>query len=168
MDEITVIAGTNRPGSRTLQIARQYIRLLQDYPVTAHLLSLEGLDLNRRTAELEQIENTVIIPVQKFIFILPEYNGSFSGAVKTFIDLTRYKECWYYKKALLTGVAEGRGGNLRGLDHFTGVLHFLKVIVHPNKLPISSVKQLMNARGEIADQQTLAQMRQQIDEFLAL
>lgn len=98
MDEITVIAGTNRPGSRTLQIAQQYIRLLQDYPVTAHLLSLEGLDLNRRTAELEQIENTLIIPVQKFIFILPEYNGSFSGAVKTFIDLTRYKECWYYKK----------------------------------------------------------------------
>lgn len=72
------------------------------------------------------------------------------------------------QKALLTGVAEGRGGNLRGLDHFTGVLHFLKVIVHPNKLPISSVKQLMNARGEIADQQTIAQMRQQIEEFLAL
>jgi chromate reductase len=168
MDEITVIAGTNRPGSRTLQIARQYIQLLQAYPVSAHLLSLEGLDLNRRTVELEHIENTLIIPIQKFIFILPEYNGSFSGAVKTFIDLTRYKECWYYKKALLTGVAEGRGGNLRGLDHFTGVLHFLKVIVHPNKLPISSVRQLMSPEGEIADQQTIAQMQQQIEEFLAL
>ncbi|MBX6380116.1 MAG: NAD(P)H-dependent oxidoreductase [Thermoflavifilum aggregans] len=168
MEEITVIAGTNRPGSRTLSIARQYIRLLQDYSVSTHLLSLEGLDLNRRTEQLKEIEDTLIIPVQKFIFILPEYNGSFSGAVKTFIDLTRYKECWYFKKALLTGVAEGKGGNLRGLEHFTGVLHFLKIVVHPNKLPISSVRQLVNAQGEITDEQTLRLIRQQIEEFLAL
>ncbi|MCL6524658.1 MAG: NAD(P)H-dependent oxidoreductase [Thermoflavifilum sp.] len=168
MEVITVIAGTNRPGSRTRKIAQQYVDMLQAYPVTAYLLSLEGLDLNKRTPQLEEIENSWIIPVQKFIFILPEYNGSFSGAVKMFMDLTRYKECWYNKKALLTGVAEGRGGNLRGLDHFTGVLHYLNIIVHPNKLPLSLVKQLMNEKGEITDPHTLELIRQQIESFLKL
>lgn len=167
MQEITVIAGTNRPGSRTLQIAKQYVELLQAYPVQPHLLSLEGLDLNRRTAELEEIENTLIIPVPKFIFILPEYNGSFSGAVKMFIDLTRYKDCWYNKKALLTGVAEGRGGNLRGMDHFTGVLHFLHIIVHPNKLPLSSVRALVNEKGQIVDTTTWKSITQQVEEFVS-
>lgn len=161
-----IISGTNRPGSRSLLIARQYQSLLDSLGRPGALLSLEGLDLNGRTPALEQIEDEWIIPAEKFVFILPEYNGSFPGAIKTFMDMSRPEPCWYHKKALLTGISDGRAGNLRGLDHFTGVLHFLRVTVHPNKLPISVIGKVVDPDGTFRDPATRQAVMGQLEEFL--
>ncbi|HVB03263.1 MAG TPA: NAD(P)H-dependent oxidoreductase [Chitinophagaceae bacterium] len=163
---ITIISGTNRKDSNTLKVASMYRQYIRELGSEASLLSLEGVDLNQRTAAFEEMENTQLITAQCFIFILPEYNGSFSGAIKTMIDMSRYRECWWNKKALLTGLADGRGGNLRGMDHFTGILHYLKVTVHPNKLPISIIRSVMDESGQFIDQTTIRAIRQQITEFL--
>lgn len=162
----TIISGTNRPGSNTLKVARQYQQILERKGIGAGLLSLEGLDLNRKTAQLSLMEQDMLIPAAKFIFILPEYNGSFPGSLKTVIDMTDHRKVWPGKKALLTGVSTGRAGNLRGMDHLTGSLNYLKVYVHPNKLPISSVDKLLNVAGEITDGATLAAIEEQIDQFI--
>ncbi|MHB1922814.1 MAG: NADPH-dependent FMN reductase [Chitinophagaceae bacterium] len=163
---IAIISGTNRKDSKTLMVAHLYQRLLKNEGLESLLVNLEGLDLNKRSVAFEKMENDLLIPSTKFIFILPEYNGSFSGAVKVMIDMSRIKECWWNKKALLTGVAEGRAGNLRGMEHFTGVLNFLKILVHHNKLPISMINQVMNAKGEITDRPTDEAIKNQIDEFI--
>lgn len=73
----TIISGTNRPGSNSLKIASQYKDILQSRGIEAQVVSLEGLDLNRKSKELTNLEHEVLIPSAKFIFILPEYNGSF-------------------------------------------------------------------------------------------
>jgi NAD(P)H-dependent FMN reductase len=111
-------------------------------------------------------ENEVLIPSTKFIFVLPEYNGSYPGLFKALIDLSDIKRCWPGKKALLVGVATGRGGNIRGLDHITGVLNYIKVMVHPNKLPLSAVDKLLSADGEITDLRTTASIEEQVSEFI--
>ena len=108
-----------------------------------------------------------MIPSGKFIFISPEYNGSIPGVLKSFIDNTDIKKVWPGKKALLTGISTGRAGNLRGMEHLTGILHYLKVNVHHNKLPISVVHNLLNEAGEITDPATLAAIGEQLEEFLA-
>lgn len=131
------------------------------------VLLLEGLDLNKRTTALQEIEEQFLKPSDKFIFILPEYNGSFPGAVKTFIDMCRVPECFYGKKALLTGIADGRAGNLRGMEHFTGILNHMKVVVHPNRLPISVIRQLINDQKELIDEATRKVVHRQLEEFLA-
>ncbi len=71
------------------------------------------------------------------------------------------------KKAALIGVATGRAGNLRGMEHLTGVLNYLGTIVMPNKLPISRISKLKNGNGEIADEETLKVMDAHAREFLA-
>jgi chromate reductase len=163
---ITVISATNRKGSNTLKVAALYYDFIREMGQEASLFSMEDLDLNERTPRLENIEDSLLIPASCFVFILPEYNGSFPGAVKTMIDMSRYRECWWNKKALLTGVADGRAGNLRGMDHFTGVLNYLKMLVHPNKLPISIIHKVMNASGKFIDADTAQAVRSQIMEFL--
>ena len=164
---ITIISATNRAGSNTLRVARQIEGMLLERGVRAGLLTLEGLDLNGRTETLYQIERELLFPARKFIFVAPEYNGSYPGSLKTMIDLTDIKQAWWGKKAMLTGVSTGRAGNLRGLEHLTGTLNYLKVTVLPNRLPISVVDKLMDAEGVIRDESTLAAMSAQIDEFLA-
>lgn len=163
----TIISGTNRKGSNTLKISKQYQNILKARGIDARLVSLEGLDLNHKSAELAGMEQEVLIPSEKFIFILPEYNGSYPGSLKTMIDMSDIRKVWWGKKALLTGVSTGRAGNLRGMDHLAGSLNYLKVTVHPNKLPISSIDKLLNEEGEIGDQSTINAIQQQVNEFIA-
>jgi len=163
----TIIAGTNRNGSNTLKVAKQYQDMLIARGIQAQLVSLEGIDLNEKGSYLNKLEEEVFIPTDKFIFVLPEYNGSYPGSLKTMIDMTEIRKVWWGKKALLIGVSTGRAGNLRGMDHLTGALNYLKVTVHHNKLPISSVDKLLNDAGEITDMATLKAMEHQVEEFLA-
>ena len=162
----TIIAGTNRAESNSLQIGKIYSSVLLSKGIQSSVFSLEGLDLNSRSASMIAFENEVLIPCSKFIFVLPEYNGSYPGLFKSLIDLSDIKRCWPGKKALLVGVATGRGGNIRGLDHVTGVLNYIKVMVHPNKLPLSAVDKIMSADGEINDLRTTLSIEEQVTEFI--
>lgn len=84
---ITIISGTNRTGNKTRQIVFYYRDALRDLGEEPEVLLPEGINLNKRSAALQKIEEEILIPSEKFIFILPEYNGSFPGAIKTLIDL---------------------------------------------------------------------------------
>ena len=162
----TIISGTNRVGSNTLKVARLIGAILKEKGQESNLVSLEGLDLNGRSPELARLESEILIPTQKFIFVIPEYNGSFPGSLKTMIDLSDIKPVWWWKKAMLTGVSSGRAGNLRGLDHLTGTLNYLKVAVLPNRLPVSMIDKLIDAEGNLTDDSTIAALSAQVDEFL--
>ena len=166
MEQYIIISGTNRKDSNTYKVALQYQKALEARNIRAKLLSLETLDLSSRNEEYKQMEAEFLIPYQKFIFISPEYNGSIPGVLKTLLDLSDYKKVWNGKKALLVGISTGRSGNVRGMEHLTSILHYLKVSVHHNKLPISSVHHLLNGSAVIHDPETLRAIENQLDEFI--
>ena len=163
---ITIISGTNRKASNTLKIAREYQQILKERGFDAGILSLEDMDVLHYNAEFERVENEILIPTSHFVIISPEYNGSFPGVLKMLFDSSRSHEMWYHKKALLTGVATGKAGNLRGMDHLADVLNYIKITVHPNKLPISVVNSIVGSDGKIIDAGTLKAINQQLDEFI--
>ncbi|MBA2250359.1 MAG: NAD(P)H-dependent oxidoreductase [Chitinophagaceae bacterium] len=166
MQVYTIISATNRVGSHTEKIASEYQRILKIKNIEAKVLTLIGLDLLNKNSAYSKIETDTLIPSQKFIFIIPEYNGSFPGVLKAMIDISDVKKVWWWKKALLTGVSTGRAGNLRGMDHITGSLHHMNVVVHPNKLPISTVDQVLGKTGSIENESTLQAINQQLDQFI--
>lgn len=177
---ITIISGTNRRNSATHRFAQHYHRLFQeltDEPV--HLFSLADLpddilhvdmyDPGTQSKALAKIQDERILPAEKFFFLLPEYNGGMPGALKLFIDalsVREYAKTFKGKKAALTGVASGRQGNLRGMDHLTGVLLHMGTQVLPNRLPISSIKGLHDENGTL-NAETEQVMRRQVEEFVA-
>ena len=161
----TIISATNRAGSHTEKVARQYQKILNEKGVVAKIFSLKNLDVLDKNPDFLKAENEFLIPAQKFIFIMPEYNGSFPGVLKAMIDISDIRKAWWGKKALLTGVSTGRAGNLRGMDHITGVLNYIKIVVHPNKLPISVIDKVLDADGTI-NNNTLQAIDQQLDEFI--
>jgi len=160
-----IISGTNRQDSFTLRIAELYQTLLKKKNIEAPLLSLVGLQLLDRNESVMEMEKKWLLPADKYIFISPEYNGSIPGVLKCLIDVSDIRKVWKNKKALLTGVSTGRAGNLRGMDHLTGILHYVGTVVHPNKLPISIVDTLFN-EYEFAHTDTLRAISQQLDEFI--
>jgi chromate reductase, NAD(P)H dehydrogenase (quinone) len=178
---ITVISGTNRKNSEALDFARYYAETLKKLsPEEVKLLPLEEIphdwfhpsmyDKNGQSPSLGAIQDEYMVPAGKFVFVVPEYNGSFPGVLKLFLDgcsVRAYNETFKGKKAALLGIATGRAGNLRGMDHLTGILHYFGVTVLPNKLPVSSIHKLKDSEGQISDPYTREVIENQAKEFLA-
>lgn len=162
---ITVISGTNRKNSRTSKVAQYYCERLKTYSENVHLLTLENLNILTRTEELLEVEKRLLIPSEKFVIIMPEYNGSFPGILKLLFDQSDIQKCWWYKKALLVGLADGRGGNLRGIDHLTSILHYLKMNVFYNKLPLSKIREELSPDGHFLNKMTIKAIEEQIAGF---
>jgi chromate reductase len=170
---ITIISSTNRPGSTTFKVAKYYQQRLSEKGVEAGLLSLIDLPpdlmatalLKERSAAFEPIQQ-IITQTDKFIFIIPEYNGSYPGVLKVLIDACAYPESFYEKKAALVGVSAGKYGNIRGVDHFTGVCHYLNLHVLPLKLHIANIKQELGENGRLFKEDTVKFTDEQIDKFI--
>ncbi len=162
---ITIIAGTNRANSNTLIVANAYKKLLDEKSIDAQIFSLASVNVFERNDAFIQTENN-FLKTEKVIIVMPEYNGSFPGILKLMIDNSDIKNVWYHKKILLTGVSTGRAGNLRGIDHLTTSLLYIKAHIHPNRLPISVVHQLIE-NAELVDKSTLDIISTQLDEFIA-
>ena len=171
---ITIISGTNRPASNTLKIAKYYQKTLAEKGLSSNLLNLESLpkslivsDLyGKRSAEFEPIQK-LVNDTSKFIFIVPEYNGSFPGILKTFIDACNFPESFYDKKAALVGLSSGKYGNIRGIDHFGGVCSYLHLNVLPLRIHISAIKTELDENGELYKEDTVKFTDQQINKFIA-
>ena len=161
----TIISGTNRVNSHTEKVAAEYHKILKEKNLEAFLFSLKNIDLLTKNPTFSAIETDLLVPTEKFIFIIPEYNGSYPGVLKAMIDITDVKT-WWWKKALLTGISTGRAGNLRGMDHLSDSLQHLNMFVHPNKLPISIIDKVMDEKGVIYNEFTLQAINKQLDEFI--
>lgn len=169
----TIIASTNRPGSSTLKLAQYYQKTLANKGLDTRILSLMDLPDNliktdlfgKRSAEFENIQQ-MVTDTEKFLFIIPEYNGSFPGVLKVFIDACSFPQSFYDKKAALVGLSSGKYGNIRGIDHFTGVCHYLHLNVMPLKIHISAIRQEMNDQGDLVAEDTLRFTDEQMDKFI--
>ena len=150
----------------TLRTANLYYKLLSEKVGDVHLLSLENKQVWERGPAMLALEKQYLVPAQKFVFIMPEYNASFPGILKLMLDNSDIKKCWWYKKAALVGISDGRAGNLRGLEHMTAILHYLKVNVLYNKLIISRINEEINSKGELIKQETADAVDEQVEEFL--
>lgn len=171
---ITIISGTNRPGSNTLKVAKYYQDTLHKKGQDANLLSLTELPDNfivsdlygKRSEGFEKIQQ-LIAGTEKFIFIIPEYNGSFPGVLKTFVDACSFPESFYDKKACLVGVSSGKYGNIRGIDHFGGVCSYLHLHTLPLRLHIPAIKTELDENNSFFKEDTLKFTTEQLDKFIA-
>lgn len=178
---VLIINGTNRQESLSKPVsdyAMEYLRSIQKDEVklldlcTLRMTAFEASSMYSKekvTDEILELKQNLMDPCNKMVFVSPEYNGSFPGILKLFIDacsVNEAKKAFYHKKALLIGTASGRAGNLRGLDHLTSVLMYMNMIIYPNRLPISRIESLMDDSRHLMDQDTKIILNKLLDEFI--
>jgi NAD(P)H-dependent FMN reductase len=93
------------------------------------------------------------------VFIIPEYNGSFPGILKAFIDCVPPR-FFHGKKAGLVGVSSGHAGSLRSMDQFTNVLNYLQVSVLHSKPKLSGIEKIIDSERELNDSETINRLRE--------
>ena len=143
MDSLYIICGTNRPNSNSSKLSGIVSALCnelnidhQEYSVNEHsqFLSQEAIyDRVKLIPELIPIRES-LIRTQYFIFVVPEYNGSFAGIFKLWIDaisIHKRNELFGGKKILFVGLGDGQFGNMRGIDHLITIFRYMGSIIFP-------------------------------------
>ncbi len=171
---ITLINATNRPDNKTRVVVSAYQQLLINEGLQTQIFDMAELPLDfifnasygKQSPIMDEIIRKRLDPAERLVIVSPEYNGSYPGVFKAFIDAIHPKH-FHGKKAALVGVASGRAGNLRGMDHLTDVLHHLGVEVLSYKVPISRLDAMMANNTQLDDEETLATLNRQIRRFMA-
>ncbi len=169
-----IISGTNREKSNSLKIANYYLQQLKAKGDEQwEILSLTDIphalaftDLYGKRSEAFEPLQAQISAAQKFIFIVPEYNGSFPGILKTFVDACAFPASFFHKKAAIVGLSSGKYGNIRGVDHFTGVCNYMRIHVLPLKIHLPHVQNELDSTGQLTDELTVKFVNEQIEEII--
>lgn len=147
---ILIIVSTNRKNSMSAKIAHYYEKLLEENDKKSTILYLEHLpedftfsvlyENSGKHPHFQEIQ-ALIDSISKIIFVVPEYNGSFPGVLKTFIDGLRYPNSFVDKKIALVGLSAGVQGNAIGLSHLNDILSYLKANVLGLRIQLGQVHQ---------------------------
>jgi NAD(P)H-dependent FMN reductase len=95
---------------------------------------------------------------------LPEYNGSFPGILKSFIDCIKPAH-FAGKKIALVGVSDGHAGGLRPLDQMTAIFHHIKTNVYFDKPKLSSIESNFDTEDKMTEVY-LNKLKKQMEGFL--
>lgn len=151
---ITIVSGTNREGSMSLKVSHYLQQLYAELGVHAHVLDLRLLPPACFTpqAYAEKPKDMqpyidMILKTEGAVFVIPEYNGSFPGVLKYFIDLWKFPDCYLGLKTAYVGIASGQWGALRPVEHFQGVMGYRNAIQFPERIFINRVGKRWNGKG---------------------
>jgi chromate reductase, NAD(P)H dehydrogenase (quinone) len=171
---ITCISGTNRHGSRTLQLTKIAQHIFSDCGAETTLLDLQALPPGLFTPEsyankpdafqpfVDQVLNSDGLYV-----VAPEYNGSFPGVLKLFIDMLPFPESFEGRNVAFTGLAAGRFGNLRGIEQLQGIFGYRNARIFPQRLFIAAAHKVLQD-GELQDEELMGRLTKQIEAYCAL
>jgi len=147
---ILIISCTNRKNSLTQKISEYYQKRLDAFQVSNQILDLAILPNDFITTALYENSGKnnefnafqkLIDEHQRFILVVPEYNGSFPGVLKAFMDGLRYPDSWKDKKIGLVGLSSGTQGGILALSHLTDIFHYLNAEVLSIKVKLAQIHQ---------------------------
>ena len=171
---IMIISGTNRPNSNALRLARvveAHYRSLQ-VPVEVYSLAemprevFEGSAYATKPAGFVAVQQRVLEAAGLHV-ITPEYNGSFPGVLKYFVDMLKFPESFDRKPVAFVGEAAGTWGGLRSVEQLQLVFGYRNAHVYPDRVFIPNVNKIINADGQVTDAGIAERLRKQVEGFVS-
>jgi NAD(P)H-dependent FMN reductase len=153
---IVSILGTSRPGSLTakvLELALDALRQRPDVEVLAidpGALSLPFPGQSGGYPDVDRIQAWVR-GASGVMLATPEYQGTYAAMLKLVIENLGYPSMLAGKPVALLGVASGRLGAVKALEHLRGVCCHLGAIPVPGAVSVAQVHRMFDAAGRCVD-----------------
>ena len=169
---IVVIAGTNRAGSNTLKVAKLARKQLEAVGEEVTLIDLAELPTQLFTptvyrdkpAEFEPFQNAVL-EADGILTVTPEYNGSYPGILKYFIDMLRFPESLVDMPAAFVGLASGEWGGLRSVEQLEMVFHYRHAHLFGRRLFLKGISGLLDDDGRLVDPELARRFNELVSGF---
>ncbi len=172
---ITIVSSTNRNDSVSYQLSQLYQGILTKLDVDSHLIDLNELPpdftfsaLYENSGKNEEFNKLrkVMRDSEKFVFIVPEYNGSFPGVLKAFIDGLEYPGTFKNKKCALVGLSSGIQGGGLALSHLTDIFNYCGMHVLALKPKLARIESHMEG-PEITNERYMKHLWDQAEALIA-
>lgn len=154
-----IVSCTNRRRPNSRIIAEHYVKLIEERVDSLELIDLRDLpedfvfsalyDNAQKNPQFNQIQNS-IDNAGKLVFVIPEYNGSFPGVFKAFIDGLEYPGSFKNKKAALVGHSSGTQGSALALSHATDILNYMGMNVLAFKPRLFNIEKNLSPEMELS------------------
>lgn len=165
---IAVMIGSVRDGSNTGKAATVIVAALKDNAaVTVDIinprqlaLAIPGAPGQEAAAEALTVSmQTRIKAVDGVIMVTPEYDGTYSAVLKLMIEYLGYPSVLAGKPVAVLGVAAGRIGALKALEHLRSLLIHIGALVVPMPQSIAEAHRVFDADGKVLDPHAETAMR---------
>src|SRR5204862_519166 len=83
--------------------------------------------------------------------VTPEYNGSFPGILKYFIDMLKFPESFERKPVAFVGEAAGIWGGFRSVEQLEMIFGYRNAYLFPDRIFIPGISQKFDADGKFLD-----------------
>ena len=170
---ITLIVGTNRPGSNTRKVARHVEEIYAALKVPLHVLDLAQLppEIFSPSSYAEKPKSfqpfaDAILRSAGLHVVTPEYNGSVPGVLKCFIDMLKFPESFEKRPVCFTGLGAGIWGALRPVEQLQAIFGYRNAYVYPERVFLPRINELLNDEGRLKDPKLLLRLTSQADGFV--
>ena len=170
---LTILAGTNRPGSSTRKVVRHlegvYRGLSRPFAVV-DLLELPtdaftSISYAQKPAGLQPFIDRMLASTALLV-VTPEYNGGFPGALKYFIDMLPFPESLQRRPTAFVGVAAGEWGAIRPVEQLQALFAYRNAYLYPERVFIRQCTKVFDAEGNITDADIVKRFAAQAEGFL--
>ncbi|MGF1633716.1 MAG: NADPH-dependent FMN reductase [Phycisphaerae bacterium] len=151
---ILIVAGTNRPGSNALRVARILKAKYDALSVPADVYPLTDLPAALFAPSAYAEKPREFLPVQQRVLdaagvhlVVPEYNGGFPGVLKYFIDMLKFPESFEGKPVAFVGEAAGQFGALRAVEQLQQVFAYRNAYLLPQRVFMPGIQSLLSEDG---------------------
>src|SRR5882724_3442955 len=151
---ITLIVGTNRPGSNTRKVARHVEEIYAELKVPLHVLDLAQLppeifspsSYAEKPASFRPFADA-ILKSSGLIVVTPEYNGGMPGVLKYFIDMLKFPESFEKRPVCFVGLSAGVWGALRPVEQLQLIFGYRNAYVYPERVFLPNINDLLDEKG---------------------
>jgi len=170
---LTLIVGTNRPGSNTRKVARQVEEIYTALEVPLNVLDLAELpaEIFSPTSYAEKPATfrpfaDEILDSSGLIVVTPEYNGSVPGVLKYFIDMLKFPESFEDRPVCFVGLGAGMWGALRPVEQLQAIFGYRNAFVYPRRVFLPHINDLLGPDGRLNDPELIERLREQAIGFI--
>ena len=171
---ITIISGTNRPGSNTRKVAAKVETIYKTLDVEVQVLDLVELPpelfapeaYGAKPASFTKFTDAVLAS-SGLVVVTPEYNGGLPGILKYFIDMLPFPASFEHRPVAFVGLAAGIWGALRPVEQLQGIFGYRNAYIYPDRVFISGVGKSISGTGEFANEEIEKRLLSQADGFKA-
>ena len=170
---ITLIVGTNRPGSNTRKVARHLEEIYATLKVPLHVLDLAQMPLEifspssyaEKPKSFQPFSDAILRSAGLHV-VTPEYNGSVPGVLKYFIDMLKFPESFEKRPVCFTGLWAGIWGALRPVEQLQAIFGYRNAYLFPERVFLSRINNLLDEAGRLKDAELLQRLRGQAEGFV--
>ncbi|MGO9587127.1 MAG: NADPH-dependent FMN reductase [Limisphaerales bacterium] len=169
---ISLIAGTNRPGSNTRKVAAHLEEFYAELQVPLRVLDLAQLppEIFSPGAYAEKPKSfqpfaDAILQSDGLHVVTPEYNGGIPGILKYFIDMLKFPESFERRPVCFTGLAAGIWGALRPVEQLQQIFGYRNAYLYPERVFLPEIYDLLDDSGRLKDAELLGRLKKQVNGF---